>query len=113
MNDTNCANEVNGGADGWIYSPAWGAPNTVSPWLYGKGWNFAMADTHVKWRPAAAQHNNSPLLGQPAPDTDRRIDPYNDYNIYGDADQSWYAGCHAALFRPDSDFSDYLQWTSH
>jgi prepilin-type N-terminal cleavage/methylation domain-containing protein/prepilin-type processing-associated H-X9-DG protein len=107
---------LNGVADRYIVSWLWGAPETISSWVYGKGSNFAMADTHVKWRPQGAQHSDSLTVDASTPDTDVRNDPYSKFNLDGDAQGNWRDAmqCHAVLFRPDFDFTDFtgdvVQW---
>lgn len=66
-------------------------------WVFTQGANFAFADGHEKWRRLGAQFAPTP--------TDKRIDPYTDYDSAGFPAGVWSDGCHAWLFRPDYDFS--------
>ncbi len=68
-----------------------------SYWIYKRGANWTLADSHAKFRRLGATlaPNN----------TDWRTDPYTQYNSLGNAGYFWYNGCHAWLFRPDYDFS--------
>ena len=66
-------------------------------WLYSKGENFGLSDTHAKFRRMGA--TLGPAL------SDIRTDPMTNYDSTGHATQYWSDGCHAWLFRPDYDFS--------
>jgi len=64
-----------------------------SYWMYKRGANWTLADSHAKFRRLGATlaPNN----------TDWRTDPYTQYNSLGNAGYFWWNGCHAWLFRPD------------
>ena len=66
-------------------------------WLYSKGENFGLTDTHAKFRRMGA------TLSPGA--TDYRTDPMTGYDSTGHANSYYYDGCHPWLFRPDYDFS--------
>ena len=68
-----------------------------SYWLYSKGTNWGLADTHAKFRRVGAT-----LAPE---DTDFRTDPMTQYDSRGQAAFFWWNGCHAWLFRPDYDFN--------
>jgi prepilin-type N-terminal cleavage/methylation domain-containing protein len=73
--------------------PAYG----TTYWHYSRGQNWALADTHAKFRRVGAT---------PGPaDTDYRRDPFTNYNNQGASYTYWWNGCHPWLFRPDYDFS--------
>ncbi len=69
-------------------------------WVHTMGMIAAFADTSAKWRRVGAN-----LLGS----TDYTKDPFSYYREGGVPYNSWYDEnyCHALLYRPDSDFSDY------
>ena len=61
--------------------------------IHSGGANFMYADSHVKWV----------RLGASAT-TDRRVDPYTNYDAAGNPTSYWTDGtglCHATTFRPD------------
>jgi prepilin-type N-terminal cleavage/methylation domain-containing protein len=72
-----------------------------SMWVYGKGANFALSDSHAKFRTLGAQWN---ATGVGAPATDYNTDPYTGYNQDGFPGYYWWDGCHAWLFRPEYNF---------
>ena len=73
------------------------AYNNGSQWLYSKGQNWGLADTHAKFRRVGATLSPN--------NTDWRTDPETGYDATGRAGFYWWDGCHAWLFRPDYDFS--------
>jgi len=77
------------------------APTSMSAWMYGKGWNWAFADGYAKWRASGG----TIYPGK----TDYRADPYLMYNPHGVANAGYYDdyACHALLFRPDFDFTNF------
>lgn len=77
--------------------------NGASQWHYKKGQNYALTDTHAKFRRVGAQTDAAPVAG--APFTDWRTDPMTGYNLNGVAGWYWWDGCHAWLFRPDYSFN--------
>jgi prepilin-type N-terminal cleavage/methylation domain-containing protein/prepilin-type processing-associated H-X9-DG protein len=81
---TACA--TGGGGTSGTYTPR------GSQWVHSGGQNFAFADGHAKWRRLGAQL-------APA-STDRKVDPYTNYDPKGISASSWWDGCHACLFRP-------------
>lgn len=83
------------GGTGYIYT-AFGNGTTVpyaSYWCNKRGGNWAMSDTHAKFRI---------LGGAVAPnDTNADIDPMTQYDTSGHSNTYWWDGCHAWLYRPD------------
>jgi prepilin-type N-terminal cleavage/methylation domain-containing protein len=71
--------------------------NGGSYWMYSRGANWGLADTHAKFRRLGA--------AQAPAATDWRTDPYTNYDATGHAGFYWWDGCHSWLFRPDYDFS--------
>ena len=71
----------------------------ATAWCNGRGQNYAMADTHAKWRPIGTVED--PGI------TDWRVDPLTGYDNMGHANHYWVdpSGCYPYLFRPDYDFS--------
>jgi len=68
-----------------------------SYWCYSQGENWALTDTHAKFRKMGATL-------KPA-NTDYKTDPMTQYNTVGDAGYYWSDGCHPWLFRPDYQFN--------
>ena len=87
-----CSSATNG-ATSAIYQTY----NLGSLWLYSRGQNWGLADTHAKFRRVGATQSPN--------DTDWRTDPETGYDATGRAGFYWWDGCHAWLFRPDYDFS--------
>ena len=71
--------------------------NGGSQWLYSKGQNFGLSDSHAKFRRVGATLAPN--------DTDYRTDPETGYDVNGIPGFYWWDGCHAWLARPDYDFS--------
>jgi prepilin-type N-terminal cleavage/methylation domain-containing protein len=86
---------VGNGGYGYAYTKFDSANSSY--WMYKRGANWTLADSHAKFRRLGATlaPNN----------TDWRTDPYTQYNSLGNAGYFWWNGCHAWLFRPDYDFS--------
>ncbi|RYG33521.1 prepilin-type N-terminal cleavage/methylation domain-containing protein [bacterium] len=75
-------------------------PNGFGFWLFGKGVNVAMSDTSARFR-----RLGSNIEGM----TDYRTDWMSQYTAEGFSDNGWMDKnfCHALLFQPDFDFSDW------
>jgi prepilin-type N-terminal cleavage/methylation domain-containing protein len=87
-----CSGATNGST-----SAIYGTYQGGSAWVYSRGQNWGLADTHAKFRRVGATE---------APGaTDYRTDPATGYNATGQFGFYWSDGCHAWLFRPDYDFS--------
>jgi prepilin-type N-terminal cleavage/methylation domain-containing protein len=93
-----CSSATNG-ATSAVYTSF----NGASQWHYKKGQNYALTDTHAKFRRVGAQTDAAPANGMPF--TDWRTDPMTGYNLNGVAGWYWWDGCHAWLFRPDYSFN--------
>jgi prepilin-type processing-associated H-X9-DG protein len=77
-----------------------GTPSTTSAFIYGRTMPFAMADGHVKSRP---------MGGTIGGRTDSHVDPFSEYTPSGYPYDFWMEEnkCHALLFRPDFDFTNW------
>ena len=71
--------------------------NGGSQWLYSKGQNYGLSDSHAKFRRVGATLSPN--------NTDYRTDPETGYDVNGIPGFYWWDGCHAWLARPDYDFS--------
>jgi len=87
-----CSSAINGQQSA-MYTTYSGGSN----WLYSRGQNWGLADTHAKFRRLGATQSPG--------NTDYRTDPETGYDATGHAGFYWSDGCHAWLFRPDYDFS--------
>ena len=87
-----CSSAVNG-EQGQVYTTY----SNGSMWIYSRGQNWGLADTHAKFRRLGATQSPG--------NTDWRTDPETGYDATGRAGFYWWDGCHAWLFRPDYDFS--------
>jgi prepilin-type N-terminal cleavage/methylation domain-containing protein len=71
-------------------------------WINGMGTNWALCDSHAKWRIVGAQ-----LI--PNWNTDWKVDPMAGYNSAGQSYNYWVDPdyCFPLLFRPDFDFTNW------
>jgi prepilin-type N-terminal cleavage/methylation domain-containing protein/prepilin-type processing-associated H-X9-DG protein len=60
-------------------------------WVHNGGMNMAFADGHVKWRRLGA------VIGGA---TDKKVDPWSQYNAAGIPGSRFWDQCHYCLFRP-------------
>jgi prepilin-type N-terminal cleavage/methylation domain-containing protein len=75
-----------------------GTLGTLGPaWVFARSGLFVYADTSAKTRTLGAQ--TSPAK------TDRRIDPYEEYQANGTPIRFWWDGMYPWLFRPDYEFN--------
>jgi prepilin-type N-terminal cleavage/methylation domain-containing protein len=86
--------------DNGTWGTIWGIFPSSSYWVHQGGMNAGMADTSAKFR-----RIGSNIDGR----TDFRTDPYTRYNAQGLTYTRWWDSnyCHALLFQPDFDFSNY------
>lgn len=84
-----CSTSVNG-QTGSIYTTV----NSSSYWSFSRGQNWALNDTHAKFRKVGSSATGDP-----------NTDPWTGYDSTGHAASYVYDGCHAWLFRPDYDFA--------
>jgi len=87
------------GANG-TWGTVWGIFPTSSYWVHSGGINATFADTSSKFRRIGSNINGR---------TDFRTDPYSQYNAQGVSYTRWWDSnyCHALLFMPDNDFSNF------
>jgi hypothetical protein len=84
---SSCSGSTNG-QQGYIYTTIGGGAAAL--FVNGQGQNFALTDTHAKWRTLGGSGN-----------TNYNVDPWTGYDATGHAGYYWWDGCHAWLFRPD------------
>lgn len=91
-NTATCVNTKNGSTSTYFTTY-----NGGSQWIYSKGQNWGLTDTHAKFRRVGATLSPN--------NTDWRTDPETGYDVNGIPGFYWYDLCHAWLSRPDYDFS--------
>jgi prepilin-type N-terminal cleavage/methylation domain-containing protein/prepilin-type processing-associated H-X9-DG protein len=86
--------------DNGTWGTIWGIFPGSSYWVHTGGINASFADGHAKFRRIGSNVNGR---------TDFRTDPYSQYNTQGLTYTRWWDSnyCHALLFQPDFNFSDY------